>query len=64
MTLFLLIAVVIFQLSLRYQYVVGDGTKWRIDRITGQVCVVHGDRPACDQLHRRLTRAATASLSP
>jgi hypothetical protein len=61
--LLLLIVVAIFQLFLRYQYVAGDDTKWRVDRVTGQVCRVRGERLACDLRHQP-NGDATASLSP
>lgn len=59
-----LIVLAIFQVFLRYEYVTGDGTKWRIDRVTGQICLMHGNRPACEPLRHRSTGDATASLLP
>jgi hypothetical protein len=42
-----LVAAAIFQVFLRYQYVSADGTTWRIDRVTRQVCAMHRDRAEC-----------------
>jgi len=42
-----LVAAAIFQVFLRYQYVSSDGTTWRIDRVTRQVCAMHRDRAEC-----------------
>jgi hypothetical protein len=42
-----LVATAIFQVFLRYQYVSSDGTTWRIDRVTRQVCAMHRDRAEC-----------------
>ena len=42
-----LVALAVFQVFLRYQYITSDGTTWRIDRVTQQVCEMHHTRADC-----------------
>jgi hypothetical protein len=41
------IAVAVFQVFLRYQYIAGNGTTWRIDRVTHQACEIERHRAVC-----------------
>ena len=43
------IVIAVFQAYLRYQYVAGSGTTWRIDRVTQQACKMRGDRAVCTE---------------
>lgn len=47
--LLIAVATAVFQLFLRYEYVSSDGTTWRIDRVTQQICAMRSGRPVCKQ---------------
>jgi hypothetical protein len=54
---------VVFQVFLRYDYVVRGAELWRIDRVTTQVCRVAGTGVDCADSARSTSTSTSPSLS-
>lgn len=52
------------QVFARYQYVVDNGTVWRIDRITQQACRVVQNRVNCAAPVHSISTSSSISVSP